>query len=182
MGNCHPTRALRDEHALILRVVDALERTLDHGREAAAARAAAGQFPTFFRLYTDALHHGKEEDLLFDAMAEEGFSKVDGPIAHMMEEHRLGRALVRQMADSADSLIDHPAAWRDFETAARDYVDLIRRHILKEDHGLFDTADSVLDGPACQRLCHAYEEVCARRFEGKTMQELEMLGEKLAGT
>jgi hemerythrin-like domain-containing protein len=169
---------LRDEHALIVKVIDALERLVDRG----SAGITAGEtldFVDFFRLYTDALHHGKEEDLLFEAMAEHGFSTVSGPIAHMLEEHRLGRALVRQMANGADALEDHPAAWRAFEDAARSYIELLRNHILKEDRALFDMADDAIDGPACRKLCAAYDDVCAGRFEGRTRQELERMGESL---
>jgi hemerythrin-like domain-containing protein len=178
MGDCHPTRVLRDEHALILKVIDALERLVDRGR-AGVTGGETRDFADFFRLYTDALHHGKEEDLLFEAMAEQGFSKASGPIAHMLEEHRLGRALVRQMADGADTLEEHPSAWRAFENAARSYIELLRNHIGKEDHALFDMADDAIEGPACRKLCDAYDDVCASRFEGRTRDELERLGETL---
>lgn len=178
MGDCHPTRILRDEHALILQVIDSLERLVDRGR-AGVSGGETRDFVDFFRLYTDALHHGKEEDLLFEAMTEEGFSKASGPIAHMIEEHRLGRALVRQMADAADVIDDHPAAWRTFDNAARSYIEMLRNHILKEDHGVFDLADHAIDGPACRKLCNAYDDVCASRFEGRTRAELERMGEAL---
>jgi hemerythrin-like domain-containing protein len=175
MGRCHPTESLRDEHGLILRVVDALEACLDRGRDA-GAEEAVGEFVDFFRLYTDALHHGKEEGVLFEAMAEQGFTPATGPIAHMLEEHRLGRALVRRMGDAASALPDDPGAWRDVEHAARAYIDLIRQHILKEDHGVFDLADQALDDSACRRVCDAYDEICAGRFEGRSLQDLERVG------
>jgi hemerythrin-like domain-containing protein len=178
MAACHPTRVLRDEHALIIQVVDALERMVDRDR-ASVTSGEARDFVDFFRLYTDALHHGKEEDLLFEAMAEEGFSKATGPMAQMIEEHKLGRALVRQMAGAVDTIDDHPSAWRAFEHAAHSYIELLRGHILKEDHALFDMADDALDEPACRRLCDAYDAVCASKFEGHTLEELERAGRSL---
>jgi hemerythrin-like domain-containing protein len=178
MGDCHPTRTLRDEHTLILQVIDAFERCLDRGRPGLSG-GEIRDFVDFFRLYTDALHHGKEEGVLFEAMAEQGFSEAVGPIAHMLEEHRLGRALVRQMADGADALNDQPSAWRAVENTGRSYVDLIRHHILKEDHGVFDMADDAIDEAACQRICHAYDAVCTSRFEGRTLEHLEQLGKAL---
>jgi hemerythrin-like domain-containing protein len=178
MRDCHPTRVLRDEHARILDVIDSFERLLERGR-AAVTGGEARDFIDFFRLYTDALHHGKEEDLLFDALTAEGFSKATGPIAQMIEEHRLGRALVRQMADGADALDDHPSAWRTFEHAATSYIELIRGHIGKEDHALFDMADHAIEGSACQKLCKAYDAVCAGRFEGRTLADLERMADIL---
>lgn len=137
-------------------------------------------FVDFFRLYTDAAHHGKEEDLLFETLTEHGFSRDVGPIAVMLEEHRLGRALVRQMADAASAYEGDAGAWSSVRRVALDYIQLIRHHILKEDHALFEMADTALDEPACRKLCDAYDGVCAGRFEGRTLEQLERAGETLA--
>ena len=175
---CDPTGVLRDEHQLILKVVDAMLRLLDAGSPNGTA-AHLGQCVEFFRLYTDALHHGKEEDLLFQELVEEGMSPHTGPIAIMKQEHELGRVLVRQMDDAIDGVGADPERWRSFEHAARSYADLLHRHIGKEDQGLFEMADRALDEPACRKLCDAYDTVCARTFEGRTMEELEALAEEL---
>ncbi|NIP79071.1 MAG: hypothetical protein GWM90_07655, partial [Gemmatimonadetes bacterium] len=94
---CRPTGVLRDEHRLILRVVAALEAFVESD-PASGSPDDARAFVEFFSLYTDALHHGKEEDHLFDTLVEHGFPRHQGPIAMMLQEHELGRALVRQMA------------------------------------------------------------------------------------
>lgn len=176
---CHPTGELRDEHRLILDVVGALERFIDgdpHDDDAEEAR----RFVDFFSLYTDALHHGKEEDHLFDALVEHGFPLHQGPIAAMLEEHQQGRALVRQMADAVDHMAPGGAgARRELDRVARSYIGLLRQHIQKEDGGLFDMADNALDESACRALCDQYEAVCARRFAGRSMADLERLGAEL---
>jgi hemerythrin-like domain-containing protein len=178
---CEPTGILRDEHRLILKVVDVLETFVDRGRDGAPADRLR-DCVDFFRLYTDALHHGKEEDLLFDALTDRGFPRHAGPIAMMLQEHELGRSYVRRMAESLGALEDDDAAWRAFEHAARSYVQLLRQHIMKEDHALFEMADNAIDEPACRALCDAYDTVCARKFEGRTMQELERLAADLIET
>lgn len=177
---CDPTGILRDEHRLILRVLDGLEAFLDRDtRDADRAR----EFVEFFSLFTDALHHGKEEDHLFGTLVEQGFPLHQGPIAQMLQEHELGRALVRQMATAVEGLAADPdPSRRAFDYAGRSYIDLLRQHIRKEDGALFEMADGAVVGPVCQRLCDAYDEVCGRRFGGRTMQELERLGEALAGS
>lgn len=171
---CHPTGILRDEHQLILKVVDALEVMVDRGQDAVPVADLASAVE-FFRLYTDALHHGKEEDLLFDELTERGFPRHTGPIAVMLQEHELGRSLVKQMADALDAVEADDEGWSGFEHAARSYIELLRHHILKEDNALFEMADSAIDEPACRELCDAYDDVCARTFEGRTLQELERL-------
>lgn len=175
---CDPTRVLRDEHQLILKVVDAMLRLLDAGTPNGTA-GHLSQCVDFFRLYTDALHHGKEEDLLFEELVDEGMPRHTGPIAVMRQEHELGRILVRQMADAIDGAREDPERWRSFEHAARSYADLLHRHIGKEDHGLFEMADRALDEPACRKLCDAYDTVCASTFEGRTMGELEELADEI---
>ena len=181
MNRCDPTGVLRDEHRLILRVVDSLESTLDAGPEG-DWRDRVGEYVTFFRLFTDACHHGKEEDLLFEALAERGFSREAGPLAALLEEHREGRSLVRRMASARDAVAhDEAEAWARFSDAGRDYVELIRRHIEKEDDGVFDVADGALPEPACRRLCDRYDELCAARFEGRSATQLRELGERIAG-
>lgn len=176
--SCGPTRMLREEHRRILTVVDALTAHLDRGRRHADPDVLR-RCVDFFRLYTDALHHGKEEDLLFESLAERGFSRHSGPIAVMLHEHQIGRALVRQMATLLDDLHHDPEAWRAFDHAARSYAGLLHRHIEKEDHGLFDLADSAIEEPECRRLCDAYDTVCARRFEGRTREALEALVDEI---
>ena len=103
-----------------------------------------------------------------------------GPIAVMLYEHRIGRELIRRMADALPDLSDDDnAAAAEVTAAGRGYVELIRDHIAKEDGILFEMADGMIVGPSCKDLCAAYDEVCTRRFEGKTLQDLENLAESL---
>lgn len=175
---CDPTGILRGEHQLILQVVEVLEILVDRGGAGTPVPDLESCLD-FFRLYTDALHHGKEEDLLFVSLAEHGVPRHVGPIAMMVQDHQLGRSLVHQMTDAASRLPDDGSAWHTFEHAARSYIELLRRHIEREDHGLFDMADRALDEPACQALCAAYDDVCARSFDGETVETLERLAHDL---
>ena len=127
---CHPTGMLRDEHRLILRVVAAFEALLDAGAEAAHApdlRACAD----FFRLYTDRLHHGKEEDVLFQAlrgnpgpshlaraMAEIDAAAQRASVAALLEELGVARPLLLHdplavgVEELGDERVERPALAR----------------------------------------------------------------------
>lgn len=171
-----PTSGLRDEHQWILKVAGVLETVLDrepdHGLDLDAVEGCV----SFIRLFADACHHGQEEDLLFPELQARGLPRETGPIAVMLQEHELGRSYARQMAASLPGARTGDADARTtLEHAARGYVDLIRGHIEKEDHVLFSMADQMVDGPACARLCDAYDVVCQGRFEGRTKGELERL-------
>ena len=71
------------------------------------------------------------------------------------------------------------AAAKRLAEAGRNYVALIRQHIMKEDRVLFGMADQMIAGPACRTLCAAYDDVCQHRFDGRTVEELEAILERL---
>lgn len=171
------TELLREEHQLILAVANALDRMLvdeldgnplDFDKVALCV--------TFFRLFADACHHGKEEDQLFPALEAHGLPHDAGPIAVMLYEHEQGRALVRAMAGSLDRAREgDEQAGGAMRTAAEGFIRLIVAHIGKEDNVLFNMADEMIVGPNCRDLCANYDEVCSRRFEGHTVEDLELL-------
>lgn len=171
------TAELREEHQLILKVVDVLEEIMNRGSTAAELDlAGVSACITFFRQFTDACHHGKEEGLLFPELEAQGMPVHGGPIAVMLEEHRIGRSLVGRMAESADALRDgREEGFEQLGRAARDYVELLRGHILKENEVLFDMADMMIVGPACTQLCEAYGTTCLGHLDGHTREELEAL-------
>ncbi len=174
-----PTAELREEHQLILKVVDVLEEIIGRGSTPDDLDLeGVSDCITFFRQFTDACHHGKEEGLLFPELQAHGMPAHGGPIAVMLEEHRIGRALVARMAESADSVRggqDRGEGSARLIGAARDYVELIRGHISKEDGVLFDMADLMIVGPACAQLCEAYGTTCLGHLDGYTREELEAL-------
>jgi hemerythrin-like domain-containing protein len=176
-----PTQILRDQHLKILEVADVLEEVLANEPEPGAFDYdAIADCVSFIRLYADALHHGKEEALLFPELESVGMSRQAGPIAVMLYEHEQGRALIKAMADALPTAREgYVDAQRRLVHAGHGYIDLIRSHILKENNVLFDMADQMIQGPACRSLCQAYEGVCQRRFEGCTVAELERILERL---
>lgn len=175
------TARLREEHRLILDVARVLERLVERSEaDGETDFDAFADCVKFVRLFADACHHGKEEDLLFPALEARGLPRDAGPIAVMLEEHRMGRECARRMDGALGSARAGDAtALRQLRSAALDYVTLIRGHILKEDDVLFEMADRLVEGPACRSLCGDYDTVCARRFEGCTKQRLERLAGQL---
>ncbi len=176
-----PTAVLRDEHQLILKVAGRLDRMLaEESSGVSLDYDNVARCITFFRLFADACHHGKEEDLLFPGLEAEGMAKDSGPIAVMLYEHDLGRAFVRAMASSIEAARDgDAAAGSELREAAHGFIDLIIAHISKEDDVLFNMADGMISGSACETLCARYDEVCARRFEGRSKEDLERLAAEI---
>jgi hemerythrin-like domain-containing protein len=175
------TSRLREEHQLILKVADAMQALLaEGGGPDGLDFDTIGDCVTFIRLFADACHHGKEEDLLFPELEAAGMSRHQGPIAVMLYEHQQGRAFARQMTHSLPPARDgDEQALEVLQSGARGYIDLIRGHILKEDRILFEMADQAVRGSACERLCGGYGAVCARRFEGHSKEELQALAGRI---
>ena len=172
------TGVLRDEHQLILGVVEVLDAVMvgDEGLDF----EVTDECIAFFRLFADACHHGKEEDLLFRELIEQGMPAEEGPIGVMLSEHQQGRLYVRGMAEAIGAAREGDSeAEATLRANARRYVDLMRNHIGKEDGILFDMADNMVVGDACRTLCAEYATACEGRFEGKTKADLEAMAARL---
>jgi len=154
------TAMLRQDHEAILRVLDATEVAVRriHAGEVIYAETLNG-LVEFFRLFADACHHGKEEELLFPMLERRGMQRVGGPTGVMMHEHEVGRALVRQMAESVDACNWGEDSQKGFSAAARQYIDLLRQHIFKEDNILFVMAENILSEEEQEKLAAEFEKV-----------------------
>lgn len=176
-----PTAVLREEHQLILKVAGRLDGML--AQESNGATLDLDTFArciTFFRLFADACHHGKEEDLLFPGLEAEGMARDSGPIAVMLYEHDQGRAFVRAMASNIEAAREGDVVGgSELRAAARGFIDLIVDHISKEDNVLFNMADGMISGSACETLCARYDKTCNRRYEGHSKEDLEALAAEI---
>jgi hemerythrin-like domain-containing protein len=138
--------ALVHEHRLILRMLDLLEKR--------AALTRSGEYSNyrfyldgvdFIRNYADRFHHAKEEDILFEALINNGMPRANSPVAAMLMEHDHGRAFVKAMEEAAGAaLVGEPDANRLIAENALGYVGLLREHIAKEDDILYPLAERVL--------------------------------------
>ena len=98
------TTALRSEHDHILAMIACLVSACkaaenDDRLDSDTFRAGLD----FIQNYADALHHAKEEGLLFPALEAAGMPRRGGPIAVMLDEHELGRTYVRQIGKNLEA-------------------------------------------------------------------------------
>jgi hemerythrin-like domain-containing protein len=154
----HATRRLRDEHRLIVRVLDCLEIALRRSADGAPiARADQDAFLEFLRGFADECHHRKEEDELFPRLERRGVDLSGSPVAQVLDEHERGRELSADLARGLAAAEAGDAAARGAAIAAgRALIDLLRRHIDKEEHCLFGLAEEALRGEALEDLLEGY--------------------------
>ena len=149
-----PTEDLKHEHEAVLEmlgILDAMAGRLEEKRPVEPAHI--DHVLDFLRGFVDKCHHGKEETALFPAMEAAGVLRTGGPIGVMLDEHETGRGFVRQMA---------AAAGRDgagFARAARGYIELLTRHIAKENNVLFPMAERVLSAGTEVRLEQEFADI-----------------------
>lgn len=155
----HPIDTLKTEHRLIEKVIAALEgyvRHVEAGED--APREDLAGFAGFIREFADTCHHGKEEDILFATMNENGMPAEAGPIAVMLHEHTIGRDYAGRLA----ALGTGDAPFTDEEKAelaraARGYAHLLRDHIMKEDNILYPMATNLLSADVMDEMAGRFE-------------------------
>ncbi|ACB84278.1 hemerythrin domain-containing protein [Natranaerobius thermophilus] len=130
----------------------------------------------FIRNFADKHHHGKEEDMLFEIMKEEGGDLEHNLISGMEAEHNLGRLYVSQLEDAiADYEQGQSEAKLDIVGNVMAYVYLLERHIDKEDDTLFQYAKRALSQDKLNQLTELVQEY-EQQSENKARRD-ELLSE-----
>lgn len=153
--DANPTQVLKDEHRVIEKVLDAMERALNHN---AIDRSFFEKALDFLRNFADGCHHAKEEDELFPVLEALGMPRESGPIGCMLNEHEEGRSLVRMIDDNLEAAANGDrTAVGAVRQAAANYIELLRQHIQKEDNVLFVMADQTLGSKEKKSMLAAFD-------------------------
>ena len=160
------TEQLVDEHKVIKDALKILEKICDKLESGETVDIEhAEQLIDFIRIFADKCHHGKEEDLLFQAVEEasiptKGTPDEENIFYALWLEHFLGRDYVKGMADGIAKYKagDKAASYKIVENG-RDYVELLRQHIEKEDDKAYLIADSNLSEDKKKELLIKFDEV-----------------------
>ena len=178
------TDVLRHEHDAIVRMLDV--------SAVVAARLAAGaqvepeilaQLLEFFRLFADRCHHGKEEELLFPLLERKGLLRAGGPIGVMLDEHTQGRAQMQRMTAAAEAYRNGDAnAGQRWASAMNRYAALLRQHIDKENHILFELADRLMTPAEQAEMVAAFERAEIEKMGAGTHERLHALMDRLSAT
>jgi len=177
------TEILRKEHDAILKMLDALGQTSQQLLGGASVDPSTLQgLLEFFQLFADRCHHGKEEDLLFPLLERRGIPRDGGPIGVMLFEHDRGRELIREMGVAASEYEKEPqAAGKRWAEAAREYSQLLREHIMKENNILFRMAEQILSPDEQTTLAADFEKAEIDKMGAGTHERLHArMGQLLA--
>lgn len=123
----------------------------------------------FARNYADKYHHGKEEQILFRFMLDNADPVAEKMVrSGMLVEHDFGRYHIRELENALKQYADTPTVEGklDIVAHAAGYVDLLQRHIMKEDTVCYTYALRTLS-----EECKKQIDEQTREFEKKADQE-----------
>jgi hemerythrin-like domain-containing protein len=179
-----PINVLMNEHRVIEQVLDSLETTIRNFAETGELdRVKLAQYVRFIREFADAMHHGKEEDHLFEKMVEHGFPRDQGPVAAMLSDHDLGRQYVKVLLAASQNGRD---GWSEDEAnavgrASVQYIELLRGHIHKEDNILYVMARRQIPADEMYQMGKTFESITAAHVATGASGELYKLAAELTG-
>ena len=126
-----PIGPLMIEHRLIEKMIALLGKEADRiERERTIRPEFIKTAVDFIRTYADKCHHGKEEDILFKALADKPLSAEHRKILNeLIEEHKYGRKVTAELVAATE-----PAA---MVKALRTLAGFYPPHIEKEDKHFF---------------------------------------------
>jgi hemerythrin-like domain-containing protein len=176
-------QTLMAEHRVIESVLAALTayaRSVANGGD--APRADLAELVQFLQDYADAYHHGKEEDILFRAMVDQGMPVDGGPLAVMLAEHAEGRRLTRSLAEISSG----EGAWNKEQRRrllfdATSYARLLKEHIQKEDRVLYPMATQMLPDDVWRKIEAEFADFQSARQRADQAAQFEQLAESLVG-
>jgi hemerythrin-like domain-containing protein len=93
----------------------------------------------FIRTYADRCHHGKEEDLLFKALAAKDLApELQKVMAELVQDHAWARETTAKIVKAKEGyLLETPGALSDFMLHMGELLGFYPRHIEKEDKHFF---------------------------------------------
>jgi hemerythrin-like domain-containing protein len=168
------TEILKNEHQAILKMVEASETIAERLKQGKRVPSdILKTFQEFFQIFTDQCHHGKEEEIFFPLLEARGMPKAGGPLGVMLQEHDLGRGLVREMRQAAEAYAagveGSGARWAE---AADQYAALLRAHIDKENLVLFPMAERMVSRNELERVAGEFEKLEVAKMGAGTHERL----------
>lgn len=135
----------------------------------------------FIKVFADKCHHGKEDDLFFPLLIEKGMSKNQGPLEVIMVEHTEGRSYVRGFSEGVLKYKNNDAdGVKQIIENGRNYVELLKAHIVKEDNILYPMGDKIMTAEDDIKLFSQFEKVEIEKIGAGKHEEYHQLLDKLS--
>lgn len=157
------------EHRLIERMLKAIQDILKRIEETQAIDPVrVDTVVDFIRTYADRTHHGKEEEILFEAMKEKPLSEEDRRFMNeLIEEHVFGRRTTKALVDANTRYRNgDEAALSEIVEKLQTLIEFYPTHIEKEDKVFFPASRGYFTEEEDQAMLAQF-----REFDGKMIHE-----------
>jgi hemerythrin-like domain-containing protein len=160
-----PVGVLMIEHRLIERALDILESRINKP-DAKPDVIAFARIIDFFGTYADATHHGKEEDILFLEADKKKLSPESMTLLEdLRREHIQFRKYRSTMEKSNREIADGNAgAASVLYSTAREFIPLLRQHIIKEDKIFFPAFNALQHDEERKAMLESFKAFDAERI------------------
>jgi hemerythrin-like domain-containing protein/rubredoxin len=134
-----PIALLMIEHRQIERMMPVLREEVVRARAGEVDVGRIDALVDFIRTYADRCHHGKEEDILFEAMQERPLpSEIRSTMERLIEDHKTSRENVRSVVEAnRRHRLGEAGAPAIMASALERLADLYPDHIAVEDKAFF---------------------------------------------
>ncbi|HNW57446.1 MAG TPA: hemerythrin domain-containing protein [Bacteroidales bacterium] len=156
-----PTEDLIHEHKAIELMLGIMSKIADNIKNGKGFNIAEiDKIVDFLKTFADKCHHGKEENVLFPALVAAGIPKENGPVGVMLHEHTLGRGLIKEINEGAESFKSgNSTASFAIADSMLKYATLLHNHIHKENNILFPMADRTLSSSKQDEIYEQFEKI-----------------------
>jgi hemerythrin-like domain-containing protein len=163
------------EHARIHAVAGALDAFADVIEGRTIDLHELIRFVTFFRGYSDGLHHAREESVLLPLLGNASFAPDSGPLAYVRDQHRKEACLLLDLEQAASARAPWaPEQYAAVARAARAFTVFQRLHMAEERKLLFPEAEKELatQAEAVREAEARFERKRAHRWNGAWLEQL----------
>jgi hemerythrin-like domain-containing protein len=142
----NPRDSLRQEHGTIMKMLAVLQKFFAKPMDLKDGEAGDLEaLIEFFEIYVDRYHHVKEERHLFPALSRARTPDIDSLVKSLIDDHCQAREDMEQIKSHAVAIQSCAGVdGNEFSETARRYVDLVRKHIRKENSELLPLIEETL--------------------------------------
>jgi hemerythrin-like domain-containing protein len=155
----YPEDNLREDHGRIMKLFAAWQKILgdlDHPDQ--EMHEALAKCINFVEVFIDRRHHGKEDEILFPAMASSKNPETTSLIQDLSSEHQAGRSLLKAIKLEFKASAEPNGSTAGLIQLSQRYIDLFRKHIRRENAQLLPLIKRCISTEARERIAAQFEQ------------------------
>ncbi len=173
---------LVEEHQVIKKILFLLAAELDKIKNQRRVDSLANYISMdFIRTYTDLVHHGKEENILFRKLGGKNLSaELSVVMNELLAEHKYSRSIAGRWFDATEKYFDGEDTSQEIIGCLQELTTFYPQHIIKENEHFFGLAMEYFTGEEQSKMMQEFEEFDNKILHWKYRKVESALEERLA--